>query len=285
MNNKGGVGKSTFAQQILTPYNLINNNEAFIKELDDQNKDAKSLTASNVIAEQVKVIGENNLREKVTEYEIINPETKNTIIDVGGNITTDIFIKAIHASLEVLDFVDAIFIPVIDNGISVDNAKNVYANLTKDGELKEVAAKVVFVINNMATWRFNDAVKNKDLDELNNIAYKRYYDAIDYFNSVNAKWLPVLQMDGIENTKAAFNSTAVEIFNNLEELKEVATQAQRDAFNLKDQARKTAITRAARLKNMLHDVTLYVPTILFTHEILKDILSNLNSKPEVNKKV
>lgn len=281
MNNKGGVGKSTFTQQILTTYNLINNNEAFIKELDDQNKDAKSLTASNVIAEQVKVISENNLREKITEYEIINPETKNTIIDVGGNITTDIFIKAIHASIEVLDFIDAIFIPVIDNGISVDNAKNVYNDLTNNGELKDVAAKVVFVINNMATWRFADAVKSEDIEELNSIAYKRYYDAIDYFNSVNAKWLPVLQMDGIENTKTAFNSTAVEIFNNMEELKEVATQAQRDAFKLKDKARKTAITNAARLKNMLYDVTLYVPPILFTHEILKDILSNIgNNKTE-----
>lgn len=285
INNKGGVGKSTFSQQILATYNLLNHGSAFIKELDDANKDAESLSESDIISEQVKVESESRLRETIAEYDLINPETKNTIIDVGGNMSTDIFIKALHTSVEVIDYVDAIFIPVIDNGISVDNAKKVYANITGNGKYPEIAEKIIFVINNAAYWRFGKALAENDMPDFEDQMYKRYYDAIDYFKSVNANYIPVIQMDGVENTKKSFNMTAVEIFNNIETLRPAITQQQRDAFKIKDPAEKDmAKTLAGRQKNMLYDVEMFMPCVAFSHAKIKELLIKPEPKTKPKEK-
>lgn len=282
LQNKGGVGKSTFAQQIAATFNLAANNKAFITELDDQNHDSAGLTNSIIVTKQQPVKSKQFLKNAWSEMDILSLDDTNKIIDVGGNLTADWFIEAVVGTPFIANDVDAVFIPVIDNDISVSNAQKIYEKLAAHDELSELLDKVIFVINNVSS-DYTENVDKEDFDKESFISSieKRYYNAFDLFETKNKPYLIVGQMDAIENAKLEFKMTAYEIAKNFKELNKEATATAIATFKDKGASKFEKTSAGARVLTTTNCKNVYMPQILFAHKQLQEILDSRNNEAEI----
>ena len=141
ISSKGGVGKSTIAIQIATPYLYVHNDKKPIKyyEFDDENQDYLSFGASSLSIRQSIEVSEQFLRD-----EIVNIFSKNESIcvDIGGNKTTSLVLKAFSDS-GMMNLVDLVIIPLLDgeqDGINAGIVYNTLKHLNPD-------IKILFILN------------------------------------------------------------------------------------------------------------------------------------------
>jgi hypothetical protein len=141
ISNKGGVGKSTIAMQIATPYLYVHNHKKPIKyyEFDDENQDYLSFASSELSIRKSVVVSNNFLRDEITD---IFSKNESICVDIGGNITTTIAIKAFRDT-GMINLVDLVIIPLLDgeqDGINASIVYNTIKHLNPD-------IKVLFILN------------------------------------------------------------------------------------------------------------------------------------------
>ena len=74
------------------------NNQVILYELDNQNKDSANFENSQIESIQIQVDFDKQLNNTVRDL-FLRQDSKNKVIDVGGNQTTTEFINAINQTL------------------------------------------------------------------------------------------------------------------------------------------------------------------------------------------
>lgn len=210
INSKGGVGKSTFANQILPAYLYLKNTQkAKLFEIDDENKDSLILSSSNIL--DATIISSQNIK-KIDEIFIDN---EDVILDIGGNRTATIFLEEMKKIGEFRDIIW--FIPV---GQGLQDAANGLDTYHKIKELDN-AAKIIFVLSNQKTedleWEYLHFFGNQYLDT--QFAIPNHIEDFDY--------ITVPYSDIVNNAKT-FNKTVYDISQNQSNFRELAKDAKLD---------------------------------------------------------
>jgi hypothetical protein len=156
INKKGGVGKSTFSNQILSAY-LFDKTGVKTKlvEVDDENNDNATFSKTEIM--ECSIIP-TTLIKTIDE---IFFDSEDTIIDIGGNKTATIFLEEIR---RIQEFENVIWFVPIGAG-EQDNLNG----LETFNEIKELDAnaKVVFVLSKAHTsdleWEFLNFFGNEFL--------------------------------------------------------------------------------------------------------------------------
>ncbi len=141
LSTKGGVGKSTIAMQIVTPYLYVHNNKKPIKyyEFDDENQDYLSFGDSNLSIRKNIEVDKDFLRDELVE---IFSKDESICVDIGGNKTTTIALKAFRDS-GMINLVDLVIIPLLDgeqDGINASVVCNTIKHLNPN-------IKILFILN------------------------------------------------------------------------------------------------------------------------------------------
>lgn len=138
ISTKGGVGKSSIAQQLGCTYLLAKEGEALLVELDDQNQDSQWLTKSAIKTSLLTVDGDARMAVMSVFSTLAG---KSFVLDIG-NQTAEEAIGAMGGSGLFSKF-DAIFVPVRDVGQDLINCIRTIEEIKKH----DPAAKIVMVFN------------------------------------------------------------------------------------------------------------------------------------------
>ena len=147
VSSKGGVGKSTVAIQLITPFLYEKTQErVFYYECDDENRDYLSYGASRLIHRKVIEVDSPLLHEDV--FEMLSQD-HSLCVDIGGNKSTKILLDALSLS-GAIEYVDLAVIPLLDGEQDAINALSIYR------DLKEIKSdiKVVFVLNRVRELKY-----------------------------------------------------------------------------------------------------------------------------------
>jgi hypothetical protein len=190
INSKGGAGKSTFANQILSAYlNTSTDKVSQLIEIDDQNNDSAILTKSETL--EAKTIPTSAIK-KIDEIFISD---EDVIIDVGGNLTAPLFM----AEMKKLGELDNIvwFIPLTNGFQDNANALDTYNEIIK----LDANAKIIFVLSNVKSndleWEFLHFFGNEFLDT--EMAICNQIDNVNY--------ITIPTSDVINNAKTFMKTT------------------------------------------------------------------------------
>jgi CO dehydrogenase nickel-insertion accessory protein CooC1 len=149
VSTKGGVGKSSFAGQPLVSYVHYKNDGEIVNyvEIDDQNESIRNLVESELIAPQI--VKTENVETFAMHLML---ENTDAVIDVGGNITAQLFLERVN-EMGGMRGNAVYFIPLLDSLQDLQNAIKTY-NLIREADSE---SKVIFVLNRCM---------NKNNDEL-----------------------------------------------------------------------------------------------------------------------
>lgn len=141
ISSKGGVGKSTVSMQLVVPYLFEKNGFTPIShyEFDDENNDSSSFGASALSTRRQVSVSSPLLREELAE---IFSQDDSICLDIGANKTTMTLIEALNDS-GMINFLDLVFIPILDGEQDGINASFIYSVLKGYNE----KLKFVFVLN------------------------------------------------------------------------------------------------------------------------------------------
>jgi len=148
LSSKGGVGKSTLAMQVITPYLYTKNLKNKIKfyEFDDENIDLLSYGGSTLSNREAIDVEEFVIMDKFIE---ILSQDEFCCIDVGGNKSTTLCLDTLN-DCGMIDEVDLVVIPLLDGEQDAINAKKVYS------QLLEISPDVTisFALNRVKNTKF-----------------------------------------------------------------------------------------------------------------------------------
>jgi len=148
LSSKGGVGKSTLAMQVITPYLYDKNQQKKINffEFDDENIDLLSYGGSRLSNRESIDVEEFMIMDKFIE---ILSEDQFCCIDVGGNKSTTLCLDTLNDCGMINEF-DLIIIPLLDGEQDAINAKKTY---TKILEMSE-SVNIAFALNRVKNSKF-----------------------------------------------------------------------------------------------------------------------------------
>jgi len=204
INSKGGVGKSTLANQILPAYlYLKNGSKTRLIEIDDENEDSKDLAASEIL--DIRAIHTSQIK---TIDEVFIDDDVDTIIDVGGNKTATIFLSEMKKIGEVENIVW--LIPIGQGRQDAANA------LDTSNAIKEIDAdaKIIYVLSNS---------KSDDLEW----EYLHFFgnDYLDTPFAIQTDSYIVIPHSDIVNNAKTFGKTVYDISQNDEDFRALAKEA------------------------------------------------------------
>ncbi len=144
VSTKGGVGKSSIAQQVAATYLLKREGAAHLVELDDQNQDSQWLKKSKIRTSQIVVDGD----PKMAVLDVFeNASGKSFVLDLGNQVA-DSAIEAMGRSKALSRF-DLILVPVRDVGQDLINCERTINEIRR----YEPSATVVMVCNGISVRR------------------------------------------------------------------------------------------------------------------------------------
>lgn len=268
---KGGAGKSTVAQQILAPYFLRYFNEAKIIELDDENRDSEWLKESEIETSQVSV-GEVATDFAEAVHKAVEISEKGVIFDAGGNRTSLILIRELGRARARMGAIDAICIPIVDNRMSVENARKTLQAI-KDSDITgngQELLKRCFI----ALTRVNRKGFGNQLDAG---LTRRYRNVIDLCINHNLPLMVINEMDGIENLagfgRTVFELTEDEVFASISDN---ITERVIAASKAKDKYSETIYSDMEW--NLNRAYADFKPIIIDAHNQLDDVLALIESR-------
>jgi len=148
LSSKGGVGKSTLAMQVITPYLYEKNNKDKINffEFDDENVDLLSYGGSELSNREAIDVEEFVIMDKFIE--ILSKE-QCCCIDVGGNKSTTLCLDTLN-DCGMINEIDLVVIPLLDGEQDAVNAKKVYIQLLE----MSPDINVAFALNRVKNAKF-----------------------------------------------------------------------------------------------------------------------------------
>lgn len=150
LSTKGGVGKTTFAIQVLAPYL----NQKFKQKVpffigDTVNEDARIFNSELFEISNSKFYLDKNNDNFIQELAL----QQSCIVDVGGNQSSELFIKEVEDKSFLIDDNFVFFIPTMNEVNSINNAIDTYSKLVKISD----NFKIIFVLSNVVdTENFED---------------------------------------------------------------------------------------------------------------------------------
>jgi cellulose biosynthesis protein BcsQ len=235
INSKGGVGKSTMANQILPAYLYLKNGQKTrLIEIDDENEDSKDLAASDIL--DIKAIHTSQIK---TIDEVFIDDDVDTIIDVGGNKTATIFLNEMR---KIGEFENVVWLIPIGQGRQ--DAANAFDTTNAIRELDD-NAKIIYVLSNSKSddleWEYLHFFGNEFLDTP---------FAIDTDSYI------VIPNSDIVNNAKTFNKTVYDISQNKTDFKAKAKEAKANGDDEKkrkylflNRVRNEAVEYIERLKS------------------------------------
>ena len=194
---KGGVGKSTFSNQILSSYLFDKKNEKIkLIEIDDENTDNESLSKTEIM--NCSIFSTKDIK-KIDEIFFDN---EDVIIDIGGNKTATIFLNEMK---KINEFENVTwFVPL---GTGEQDNLNAYETYYKIKDLDE-NANVIFVLSKATT---NDL----EFEFLNFFGHEFLNINFPIFREIeNVKYI-VIKSSTIINNARYFNKTVYDLSLNI----------------------------------------------------------------------
>ena len=260
INTKGGVGKSTTAVQLVTPYlyQKINDKIKLI-EFDDENKDAETFDSDILDAIQEKVLSGGDLDKSLINNLISNDDI---VIDVGGNKTTTIILDKLQET-GMGNLIDIAFVPLTDGEQDAINAIKTYQRVK---ELND-SIKVIFVLSrvdstmdtNLQFINFFGDVDNR-IDGRNGL--------IDNVSDSDRNIVKLYNSDVIKYSRL-FGITAYEL-------------AQRDVNQLRDKLKEyTKNKDTDKAKKVAYRITIVNRAKKYNDEVLQPAMQTISNTMEV----
>ncbi|MCG3679575.1 hypothetical protein L5F07_09925 [Aliarcobacter butzleri] len=251
VNTKGGASKSTTAYQVASTYFLYKNEEVELFELDNQNKDSSNFTNSQIKSVQIQVDFDKQLNNTIRDL-FLN-QSKNKVVDVGGNQTTTQFISAINQT-KMYNLIDLFIIPISGGHQDVVNAKAVYDFISK------FEKKVVFCLSRSRHPHNSPRLK---------FQYQNFFKTFEnptYF---------VLEDSDVIDLSRTFRKSVYELANDQNEIENINSKLLK-AF---DDKNNDEIYQYSQILEILEDSKKYKETnIDLAHQILDEVLSYVKFK-------
>ncbi|MFW2600372.1 division plane positioning ATPase MipZ [Aliarcobacter butzleri] len=246
INSKGGASKSTTAYQVASTYFLYKNEEVELFELDNQNKDSSNFKNSEIKSSQIQVDFDKQLNNTIRDL-FLN-QSKNKVVDVGGNQTTTQFISAINQT-KMYNLIDLFIIPISGGHQDVVNAKAVYDFISK------FEKKVVFCLSRSRHPHNSPRLK---------FQYQNFFKTFEnptYF---------VLEDSDVIDLSRTFKKSVFELANDENEIENINSKLLK-AF---DDKNNDEIYQYSQILEILEDSKKYKETnIDLAHQILDEVLS------------
>lgn len=247
INSKGGASKSTTAYQVASTYFLYKNEGVELFELDNQNKDSSNFTNSQIKSVQIQVDFDKQLNNTVRDL-FLNQDSKNKVIDVGGNQTTTEFINSVNQT-KMYNLIDLFIIPISGGHQDVVNAKASYELISNFGK------KVVFCLSRSRHPHNNPRLK---------FQYQNFFKTFEnpiYF---------VLEDSDVIDLSRTFKKSVYELANDKNEIENINSKLLK-AF---DDKNNDEIYQYSQILEILEDSKKYKETnIDLAHQILNEVLN------------
>lgn len=222
-------------------------NEVILYELDNQNRDSANFTNSEIKSVQIQVDFDKQLNSTVRDL-FLNQDSKNKVIDVGGNQTTTEFIQALESTY-MHNMVDLFIITISGGHQDVINAKAVYDLVSKFGK------KIVFCLSRSRHPHNSPRLK---------FQYQNFFKTFEnpiYF---------VLQDSDVIDLSRTFKKSVFELANDESEIQNIKSKLLK-AFNDKN---NDEIYQYSQILEILEDSKKYKETnIDVAHQILNEVLN------------
>lgn len=235
-STKGGVGKTLVSSHLLTAY-LFNKYKSQIRyiEVDDQNMSIKNLVESAVV--DASMVKTENLESFAMRLVL---ENTDAIIDVGGNLTSTMFLKSIN-DMGSLRGQAIYFIPLLDSRQDLQNALDTY-HLIREGDS---ASKIVFVLNRAVNKNNQELLEEQFLDFFG----RKELDIEPALAHIDDAYLIALNFDFVYNKLARHKKTLVEV--SLDDVKEQLNDA--IARNREDSNARSEAVRLLYHEKVIND--------------------------------
>ncbi|WP_323595759.1 division plane positioning ATPase MipZ [Aliarcobacter butzleri] len=247
INSKGGASKSTTAYQVASTYFLYKNEEVELFELDNQNKDSSNFTNSQIKSVQIQVDFDKQLNNTTRDL-FLNQDSKNKVVDVGGNQTTTEFINSINQT-KMYNLIDLFIIPISGGHQDVVNAKASYELISNFGK------KVVFCLSRSRHPHNSPRLK---------FQYQNFFKTFEnpiYF---------VLEDSDVIDLSRTFKKSVFELANDDTEIENINSKLLK-AF---DDKNNDEIYQYSQILEILEDSKKYKETnIDLAHQILDEVLN------------
>ncbi|MDN5093340.1 division plane positioning ATPase MipZ [Aliarcobacter butzleri] len=247
INSKGGASKSTTAYQVASTYFLYKNEGVELFELDNQNKDSSNFTNSQIKSVQIQVDFDKQLNNTVRDL-FLNQDSKNKVIDVGGNQTTTEFINSVNQT-KMYNLIDLFIIPISGGHQDVVNAKASYELISNFGK------KVVFCLSRSRHPHNSPRLK---------FQYQNFFKTFEnpiYF---------VLEDSDVIDLSRTFKKSVYELANDKNEIENINSKLLK-AF---DDKNNDEIYQYSQILEILEDSKKYKETnIDLAHQILNEVLN------------
>lgn len=246
VNTKGGVGKSVVSGHLLTAYQFHRKNSPVrYVEIDDQNMSLQNIADSSiVIADTVKT-------ESLDSFAMqLVLENEDAIIDVGGNITSMMFLNSIN-NIGSLRGNAIYFIPMLDSKQDLKNAIDTY-NLIR---VSDNSSKIVFVLNRAINKNNANLLHEQFIEFFG----RKELDIRPAFETITDAYLIALNSDFVYNILARHKKTLIEV--SVDDVKESLNEA--IAKN-----RENPESRDEAIKLLYHEKVIVACKKLFENEYI-----------------
>ena len=142
LSTKGGVGKTTFTIQILAPYlNQKTKQKVPFFIGDTVNEDARVFNSDLFEISNSKFYLDKSNDNFIQELAL----QKDCIVDVGGNQSSELFLKELEDKSFLIDDDFVFFVPTMNEINSINNAIDTYKKLVQISN----NFKIIFVLSNV----------------------------------------------------------------------------------------------------------------------------------------
>ncbi len=204
VSSKGGVGNSTIAMQLITPYLYQKNSNKPIDyyELDDENGDYLSFGDSQLSYRRELKVDTPIFREELIK---VFTSDKNTCVDIGSNKNTSVVIDALDNS-GMLNYVDLVVIPLLDGEQDGINATLAYLQLKSANP----DLKFLFVLNRAKSAEYLEFQFENFFGDMRGIFKSQYSVRDNLFGDDKYNFVPFVEDEIIKNSRR-FGLTIYEI--------------------------------------------------------------------------
>jgi cellulose biosynthesis protein BcsQ len=195
VSSKGGVGNSTLAMKLVTPYLYQKNGNEPIEyyELDDENRDYLSFGDSQLSYRRELIVDTPIFREELIK---LFRSDKSTCIDIGSNKNSSIVIDALDDS-GMLNFVDLVVIPLLDGEQDGINATVAYLQLKSCNP----NLKFLFVLNRAKSAEYLEFQFENFFGDMRGIFKNQYSIRDNLFDGDKDNFIPFVEDEIIKNSR------------------------------------------------------------------------------------